>query len=87
MLGTGYVGVIMDGRWCPGDLLVGSGSDGGLVGGAGLGVDEAEILGSFGDVSCTQGASSLVVAHCTLPIEGCLCGGFIVLATKLLSTA
>ena len=42
--------------------------DGGLVGGAGLGVDEADVLGSFGGVSCTQGASSLVVAHSPLRV-------------------
>ena len=71
-------GVILGGRLCPGDLLVVGGSDGGMVGGAGVGVDEADALDSFGGVSCTQGASLLVVAYS--PQEGCLCGGFIVLS-------
>ena len=43
----GTSGVILDGCWCPGDLLVGGDFDGGLVGGAGLGVDEADVFGSF----------------------------------------
>ena len=47
----GTSGVILDGCWCPGDLLVRGGFDGGLVRGAGLGVDEADVFGSFGGAS------------------------------------
>ena len=49
----------MNGCWCPGDLLVGGGFDGGLVRGAGLCVDEANVFGSFG-------GATLVVAHSSL---------------------
>ena len=58
---TDSPGVDLDGRWCPGDLFVGGGFD------CGLGVDKADVFGSFGGTLMVASAvgGAEVIVHST----------------------